>query len=293
MKRLIQFGAVLLALATSARAETQMYTAAVSVTTTVKKITFRDNRSGGTWAPFKPSSILIRSASASAQTCYFAIHGDKDDSNVAAKTDHLIAAGEGFEYSAPAGQVYDFVSVVCPSTTATFYIDAQGDRPGARALASAAVEWINPDAGVTATGSSLAKVGTGGATGADGLLKLNSADGYVSFTITEVTTLRAFGLDAVRTTHTQASIDFCISILANGTYDILENNTSRATGSTVALDVWRIEVIAGTLYYKKNGLVIWTSAGTVAYPFFLVTDLNTTAGTITSATRDLSGAWIP
>ena len=95
--------------------------ATVSVTDTNSIVPFNDDGSGGTGANFAATEIVVRSATASANTCYF----DFNDTT-ATTADVAVEPGATAHITAPAGHNgFPGIGAICAGgQTATFYVTA-------------------------------------------------------------------------------------------------------------------------------------------------------------------------
>jgi len=127
MKRIAVLAALALALAAVCMAAGLSYSSGasgISVTQTNTTVTFTDNHSGGTSAAFNARFVLIRSRSASADTCYV----DFND-GTATTADHPLEPGASLAYNwderAGLGGGWSQIGVICATgDTATFDVSA-------------------------------------------------------------------------------------------------------------------------------------------------------------------------
>ncbi|MBI3491894.1 MAG: hypothetical protein HY047_08955 [Acidobacteria bacterium] len=144
---------------------------------------------------------------------------------------------------------------------------------------------------VTATGGSLQK--TGGCNGcqdagAISTQAIASGDGYVEFTVSELTTERAIGLSRGNTDTTIGDIDFALLLWPGGEIDVREGGVYRMDTTAATGDKFRVAVTGGKVTYAKNGTVFYTSAVAPAYSLLVDTSFLTSSGTLTSVV--ISGA---
>ena len=120
MCRLIAILAALVAVTAQAQ-RISVDNVTVSVTETNSIVPFSDDGSGGTGTNFAAREIIVRSASASANTCYF----DFNDT-VATTADVAVEAGATVHITAPAGHNgFPGIGAICAGgQTATFYVTA-------------------------------------------------------------------------------------------------------------------------------------------------------------------------
>jgi RHS repeat-associated protein len=87
------------------------------------------------------------------------------------------------------------------------------------------------------------------------------ADGWVEFTVAQTTPIISFGMSYQNTSNSYATTDFHWYI--NNTARPYEKNvvgTGSTTATVVPGDVLRVERINGKIYFKKNGVIHFTSA---------------------------------
>src|SRR5687767_4891840 len=118
-------------------------------------------------------------------------------------------------------------------------------------------------ASVTVSAGTLTKTGSSGwNAGAVSVARLETGDGYAELTATETNTSRALGLSRGDGGATLADIDFAVHLKADGTFEAVEGGSSQGNfGSYSASDVFRVEVLSGTVRYKQNGATFYTSGG--------------------------------
>src|SRR5439155_13779019 len=129
---------------------------------------------------------------------------------------------------------------------------------------------------VTAVGNSLRKTaGCEGCedAGAVSSQTITSGDGFVEFTASETTTIRAAGLSHANTDTTSADIDFAIKLWPGSEADVRENELYLADTTYVRGDVFRIAVQSGVIRYSKNGVVFYTSTVAPTFPLLVDTSL--------------------
>lgn len=139
--------------------------------------------------------------------------------------------------------------------------------------------------GADPIGSSLFDIsgsnGTFNTSGAVSIGSLASGDGFVEFTTRETNKSKALGLSNGNTNNDFTDIDFAILLGSASTLELRENGVK--VGSTVgyvAGDVFRIEVTAGVVSYKKNGVTMFTSAKAPTFPLLVDTALRDTGATL-------------
>ncbi|PYM93789.1 MAG: hypothetical protein DME04_09565 [Candidatus Rokuibacteriota bacterium] len=151
------------------------------------------------------------------------------------------------------------------------------------------VVWTNL-VNVIAHGNSLQKTsGCDGCedAGATSVQQITGPDGYVEFTASEPTTLRALGLSNGNTDMTAADIDFAIALWPFGGTDVRENDVwppdSPSLTRYVPGDVFRIAVESRVVRYYKNGTLLYESKNAPLFPLLVDTTLLTMNSTITNA----------
>lgn len=145
------------------------------------------------------------------------------------------------------------------------------------------VAWTNA-VGVSVNGNSITKTGANGAwnSGASSIATFGG-NGAVDFTVTQTNVYAMAGLATADPDQNYTSINYNMYLTA-GTLQVYESGTSRVSfGTYSAGDRFRVERIGSTVYYKKNGAVIYTS--TVASTGILLVDtsLYTTGAVISDA----------
>jgi len=147
------------------------------------------------------------------------------------------------------------------------------------------ITWTNI-VNATATGSTLQK--TAGCDGCEdaGASSQQSltADGFVEFTVGEMGTFWAAGLNHADEATFISDIDFAFRLNGAGYADVLENGIYQG-GDTIytAGDVFRIAIVGGRVQYSKNGQFLRESAAAPTYPLAL----DATLGTMAASLRDV------
>lgn len=147
------------------------------------------------------------------------------------------------------------------------------------------VTWANI-VNATATGSTLQKSG-----GCDGCQDAGassqqsvSADGFVEFTVGEMGTFWAAGLNHADAATYISDIDFAFRFNGSGYVDVLESGVYHGGDTTYAAgDVFRIAVVGGRIQYTKNGQFLRESAVAPEYPLVLDAALGSMGASIRSA----------
>jgi hypothetical protein len=154
-----------------------------------------------------------------------------------------------------------------------------------KVLAVTPVSWMSA-VNVTVNGGSMTKTsGCNGCqdAGAVSSQTIESGDGYVEFTVDEVASERAFGLNLVNTGTTINEIAFALLIWPGGGLNVRESGTYRMGLPVAVGDRLRVAVTAGQVTYAKNGVVFYTSKVAPSYPLMADTSILTRFGTITNA----------
>jgi hypothetical protein len=132
----------------------------------------------------------------------------------------------------------------------------------------------------TANGNSVTK--TGGCSGCNDSGAVSQqrivAGGYVEFTASETGTLRSIGLGESATD--PASLLFSVR-LQGSTAEVREGGVYKTETAFATGDVIRITVASGVVSYSRNGVVFFTSAGSVS-PLFVDVALNDLNATVTN-----------
>jgi hypothetical protein len=75
---------------------------------------------------------------------------------------------------------------------------------------------------------------------------------------------------------------FGIAPLSNGNVAIYEGNSLIGLfGTYIANDVFRVEISAGSVYFKKNGAILYTSLSSPSYPCFFDSSLYNQGASLT------------
>ena len=101
------------------------------------------------------------------------------------------------------------------------------------------------------------------------------------------------GLNSADTTPNYADIDFAIRLKSTGWIAVYENGVVQADniGTYIAGDVFRVNVTAGVVTYRKNGTTFFTSAAVPTFPLAVNTSFLTTGGTINAVTLVSHTGW--
>jgi PKD repeat protein len=148
---------------------------------------------------------------------------------------------------------------------------------------SVPVTWTNA-VQVTATAGSLTRSNTaaGWTAGAVSVQQAFSGNTAVEFTANETNTYRLLGLSNGDSGQNYTDIDFAIYPAADGVVYVFEAGVFRgAFGTYQAGDRLAVEVLSGTVRYKKNGTVLFTnSSPSILYPLRVDTALYTPGATL-------------
>ncbi|MBX2916280.1 MAG: hypothetical protein KF856_13500 [Cyclobacteriaceae bacterium] len=150
--------------------------------------------------------------------------------------------------------------------------------------------------GVSVNGNTITKNasngwGNGGAASVNQLMA--GVDGWAEMTVpvSQTTGSIIFGLSDTNPNADYASIDYGIypSLVSQGVY-VIENGTSKTNIPYAAGDVFRVERVGSTVYYKKNGTTFYTS--TIPSTSALIVDaaINNSGHIISNAKASF---WIP
>jgi len=140
--------------------------------------------------------------------------------------------------------------------------------------------------GVTASGADLTNTGTANSwtNGITSIENLASGNGYVSSRIQETNTFRMFGLSKGNTDSNYTDIDFAIYPNTSATIEVFESGVSKGNYGAYALnDILSVEASGDKILYKKNGIVLYTSAVTLTatnYPLILDSSFYTSGATL-------------
>jgi hypothetical protein len=122
-----------------------------------------------------------------------------------------------------------------------------------------AVVWIDP-VGVAVNGNSLTKTGVAGWNGGAASVQTFSGDGGVDFTVGQANASLICGLAYSNPNAGYTSINYAFGPEADGKAYIWEQGVYRGVNVTYqAGDRLRIERSNGTVFFKKNGVIVYTS----------------------------------
>jgi alpha-tubulin suppressor-like RCC1 family protein len=138
------------------------------------------------------------------------------------------------------------------------------------------------EVGVSATGNSLRKTADDGwNAGAVSTNELTSGDGFAEFVAVETNKRRTFGLNSGAASRSYADIDFGIDLSSGGIVEVFENGVSKGKfGFYADGDRFRVEIRLGTVRYRKNETVFYSSSATPHYPLHADGALYTSGATL-------------
>ena len=88
----------------------------------------------------------------------------------------------------------------------------------------------------------------------------SDTNGWIEFSAGETNTYKMMGLSATNPNASYASIAYALYFLNDGTVQIYENGAFKGTfGTYNTTDVFRVERVGTTVYYKKNGAAFYPS----------------------------------
>lgn len=143
------------------------------------------------------------------------------------------------------------------------------------------VAWTD-QVGVAVTGNTLRKTASDGwNASAASTNQIASGDGFAEFMAVETNKRRTFGLNSGSSAQTYSDMDFAIDLSAGGVVEIFENGVSKGQfGSYTSGDRFRVEVSGGTVVYRKNETVFYTSSNAPSYPLHADAALYTSGATV-------------
>jgi len=147
------------------------------------------------------------------------------------------------------------------------------------------VQWTNL-VGVSVNGGSLTMTAPGG-WGNAGASSLNTlpanTDGWVEYRVTSSTAQYAVGFSSIDLNASISSINF--AYLTYGGW-VEENGSLKYNSGTSAAvyEVMRVERKAGTIYYKRNGVIVYTSTQTSTSALIVDMAINTTGNVVSNVT---------
>ena len=143
------------------------------------------------------------------------------------------------------------------------------------------VTWTNAVGVATGSGSLTKTAPNGWDAGAVSTKSIVSGDAYVEFTVGETNRDRMIGLGTGDLSQYFSDIDFAIYLPTNAPAEVHESGTSRGLfGAYATGDVFRVGIEGGSVKYRKNGVLIYTSATAPRYPLLVDTSLFGTGATV-------------
>ena len=140
--------------------------------------------------------------------------------------------------------------------------------------------WTNAT-NVAVSSTRLTKTGTAGWNSGASSTTSFSGDGWMEFTAHETTSDRVAGLSNGDSSQAQTDVDFGIWLKSDGTARVLEAGIDRgAFGAYASGDRFRVEIADGTVKYRKNGAVFYTSTVAPVSPLLVDTALEDVGATI-------------
>jgi alpha-tubulin suppressor-like RCC1 family protein len=155
------------------------------------------------------------------------------------------------------------------------------------------VVWTNA-VGVSVSGNSLTKTAASGwgNAGAASVNVIQDGYGYVEFTVLDTSKATIIGFSVNDSDQNWPDIDFAIHPSVGGGLWVYEAGNSRGQfGSYAAGDRLRVEVLHGTVRYRKNGAVFYTSTVPPSFPLRVDAALNDTGAALNNV-RVGSIAWM-
>jgi RHS repeat-associated protein len=138
--------------------------------------------------------------------------------------------------------------------------------------------------GVTAAGSTLTKTAaTGWGNGGAASVQRITGDGKADFTAVSTGTNRVFGLSNSNANAYYNTIRYALYAQSGGTLRVYELGVSRWQGTYVSGDVLSVERNGATVYYRKNGNLVYTSAAPSTGDLIADVAINTLNGQINNA----------
>lgn len=161
--------------------------------------------------------------------------------------------------------------------------------------AYAAAENVVWTALVNATASGNTITGGSGVGGGVSTQSITSGDGYIQFTVAGIDGNRAAGLNNGSANQSLAEIDYAIRYWGGGA-EVWENGIYQGETTYSPNDVLRIEIVSGTVRYRKNGVVFYISAMAPSYPLKADTSIATPNASVNNAImsseRDMYPPWV-
>lgn len=167
---------------------------------------------------------------------------------------------------------------VSPASDATYTLTTRTNSTGPQQVTWRAI------VGVTPSTNNLSKtLPDGWDAGASSAQAIVSGDGYVESTVSETNKYRMFGLSNGDSNQSYTDIDFAFYPAADGGLYVYESGNYRGYfGSYATGDLLRVAVEGGVVKYKRNGVLVYTSAVAPVYPLLVDTSLYSTGATLTN-----------
>lgn len=113
---------------------------------------------------------------------------------------------------------------------------------------------------VSVDGNSITKTAAGGWISGAASVGTFGEDGGVDFTVPSITMHSMCGLSYKNTDASNSTIDYALNPMSDGKVQVFEKGVSKGIfGSYQPHDRFRVERIGSMVYYKRNGIVIYTS----------------------------------
>jgi hypothetical protein len=175
-----------------------------------------------------------------------------------------------------------------------FMIAPEGSIYTPPLLEEESINWSELTGLESDTDSIVTKTGTSGFgnTTAIATKSLNSGNGYIKVIATEVNTQRAFGFTINNTSNGDYTlIDYAFFLGSDGQLSIYENGILVSSpGPYQAGDELVVDATAGIIRYKKNDILLYTSAVTAQYPLAIDIAFNQLGSTLGPLT--IFGSWV-
>lgn len=183
------------------------------------------------------------------------------------------------------GFIYAFALAAAGAGSVACSDGMDSEFASASAELTAISGWDTP-VGATVSGDDVTKTGVLGWNAGVASTDTLTADGFLQFSTAETTTSKMAGLNVANTTPSYTDIDFAIFLSSAGFVSIYESGTKVASvGNYSPNDTFRVLVNRGTVSYRRNNEVLYTSTVSPLPAFPLVADvaLYTPAATVTNA----------
>lgn len=193
-----------------------------------------------------------------------------------ANADFVDVSGPGVSRTFSANPVGTGSFTVSPTSDATYTLTARTAATGPQA-----VIW-QAGVGVTASSNNLTKNAPDGwDAGASSAQSIVSGDGYVEFTASETNKYRMLGLSNGDSNQVYTDIDFAFYPAADGGLYVYESGNYRGYfGPYATGDLLRVAIEGGTVKYKRNGTLLYSSTISPTYPLLVDTSLYSNGATL-------------